>query len=235
MDRRKSESLSHTATGTHTNTHHIHATSHSHSHSHSRSNSNGSLTSNTSSEYAPMREYCERKLLHLSPILGFAKKDYFNEHNISDDNIVHILSFIKPNEYYKSIVKLSKHFEKIIKHKFEPSNICMEKSSVKDYIFTTFNQIEENYFKKERKVDLALNSRLWQVGILKSYDSTHSTFVVKVDNFTYNDVWTKQMAPYGTMTHRPANLFKLRNILSKGLFKSVFYTICSLLILFQLF
>ena len=67
-------------------------------------------SSNTVNTNIALEEYCQQKLLHLSPIVGFSRKNYFVEYNISDDIEMEIISFLKPIEIFKNITLINKQF-----------------------------------------------------------------------------------------------------------------------------
>ena len=52
--------------------------------------SNGASTSSN----VNLKEYCEKKLLSISPVMGFSRKDYFGKYNISDSVECEIVSYL---------------------------------------------------------------------------------------------------------------------------------------------
>ena len=164
-----------------------------------------------------LQNYCERKLLNLSPILGFGQKDYFFEYNINNDIIIHILSFIKINEYYKTIIKINKYFKNTIKNIFEESNYYLNNININNYKFNNFNDIIKNYFQKDRLIDYRCYDGHWSIGKLKNYNRTNlSITLLSADGKYLGECPWEHVAPCGTMTLRPLNLKKFKTILKNG-------------------
>ena len=56
---------------------------------------------NKNNNTQPLENYCNEKLLEISPIHGFSRKHYFLEYNVSSDIRMEILTYLKPIELLK--------------------------------------------------------------------------------------------------------------------------------------
>ena len=111
----------------------------------------------------PILEYCERKILPLSPILGFSRKNYFIVSNISDDVQMEILSYLKPIEIFQTILLINKQFNENVKmiHKsYRYSNIFCNKN----FTFESFDEIENLWNNDKNEIDMRIENGCWVHG-----------------------------------------------------------------------
>ena len=80
-----------------------------------------------------LENYCNQKLLEISPIHGISPKQYFEEYKISDDIRMEILTYLKPIQLFKTVTLLNKQFNKNAKTMHESTNDKFSK------VFETFN------------------------------------------------------------------------------------------------
>ena len=98
-------------------------------------------TESASQTLQSLEHYCERKLLSLSPIAGFSRKNYFIERNISDDIQTEIISYLKPIEIFKNISLVNKQFNKnvtTLHQSYRHANVFCDQN----YVFQSWEEIE---------------------------------------------------------------------------------------------
>ena len=175
-----------------------------------------------------LSQYCEKKLLDLSPIYGFSRTNYFLEYNISDDIRLEIISYLKPIEFFQSISLLNKQFNCNVLNIHESNNEKYTKLFVnRHFAFETFSQVKKYYEYSVNisrdcigKVDWQMGNGGWVVGAFEDLNhfeqSANVTAIVGGYPFRARNAPTG-VAPYHTVTHRPCNLNRFKNtILKRG-------------------
>ena len=165
-----------------------------------------------------MRQYCEGKLLKLSPILGFSRKNYFSEYKISNDIRMEIISYLKPLEIHKNIVLINKQFNNNIytmHQSFKHSHVFVNKH----YVFETFTKLKkycDNHENDHPTIDWEFDYGQWIIGRIESIDTQVHVRAVFGGQTVRATVGCCNTAPPCTMAFRPANVGKFVNILKKG-------------------
>ena len=169
-----------------------------------------------------VEDYCERKLLALSPIHGFSRKNYFVECCISDDIRMEVLSYLRPIDMFKTISLVSKQFHNNVKVMHQSQNYATTFCD-KNYVFESFEDIEDMWDNYESDVDVRRGNGLWVGGKLDNINSGDEVAYVKVQT-VYQDeqeiircsVDNSTIAPFGAMKYRPANTHRFVSLLKNG-------------------
>ena len=171
--------------------------------------------------------YCERKLLKLSPILGFSRKDYFAEYQISSDIQMKIVSYLKSLEILKTIPLINKKFKSCI----DQMHISPTYSTIFSSKFFRFLSIDElcNYFESRKKnttigqpkMDVQFVNGSWKQCKIEIFDKGFRPGV-SVSGYS-DDIYEEpiivafsRIAPFGCMTQRKGNKDRLADVLSRG-------------------
>ena len=175
------------------------------------------------------QSYCERQLLSLSPIIGFSRKNYFVQCNISDDVRMKVLSYLKPIEIFQTIPSINKRFNKNVKtmhQSYSYENMFCNKN----FVFESYEEMCSYLRRHQHKqsVDWRMDSNgCWVCGAIESTDvylDYEKVFLATVgtdEKKIYQYVKWHQVAPSGRMTRRPANMERFVNILKRGYFSEV--------------
>ena len=176
-----------------------------------------------------LENYCNQKLLEISPIHGFSPKTYFQEYNVSDDIRMDILTYLKPIQLFKTITLLNKQFNKNVKKMHSSTNSKYNKVfETSNFTFDSFLEMEEYCTNTKRKA-------LYNGGRVRvDWMSTNGFFyfdeVTDISTFqqhiTVNNCPTSlnntYVAPYGCITCRPCNKNKFVNtIIKRGYFNEL--------------
>ena len=175
-----------------------------------------------------IQTYCERSLLSLSPMVGFSRKNYFAECNISDDVRMEIISYLKPIDLFQTISLINKQFYTNITtmhQSYKYSNIICNKN----FVYQSFQDIEnifDNIFayswdEAHICIDWKMSNGRWVFGKLKSIYSRklEACVCAIVDGIEYEEqVGSFQIAPVGRMIGKPASMNRFVNILKHGYF-----------------
>ena len=161
-----------------------------------------------------LQKYCEQKLLPLSPVFGFSRRDYFLEYNICSDIITHIFSFIKINEVYTTVIKTNKHFANAVKTNFEYSNHFMNNITQKDYQFSDCRR-GCGYFAEGEFIDGRCESGKFVVARLVGHSNNSVKVLSEISNHNFY-VKFGNIAAFGAMTKRMCNLNKLARFLKQS-------------------
>ena len=168
-----------------------------------------------------LEEYCERKLLNLSPMVGFSRKNYFMAYKISNDIQMEIISYLKPIEIFKNIRLTSRKLNKNVE--------MMHQSSKYGYVFCSKHYRFESFSKTKKycdrsdndniNIDWELTSGQWLYGQATGMDTY--TMEIHVSAVMGSQVFRgkarySNAAPAGTMTCRPGDRHKFSNILKHG-------------------
>ena len=179
-----------------------------------------SSTSQTSLD-VDLEEYCERKLLCLSPILGFSRKNYFIENHISNDTRMEIVSFLKPIEIFKNISLINKQFNKnveMIHQSYKYANVFCSKHVA----FKSFGNVEKYCDRTGNgytNIDWQLSNGQWVNGWVERLDTNEEDVYVSAnigDKIERRIRGYEQVAPSCTMSYRPGNKDRFVNILKRG-------------------
>ena len=167
-------------------------------------------------------EYCQRKLLCLSPILGFSRKNYFVEYNMSNDIQMEIVSYLKPIEIFKNVTLINKQFNKNVQTMHESYKYASVFCS-KHYVFESFNKLQKYCDRSDNdektNVDWRLICGRWVHGQVDSIDPTNRG--VDCSAKVGGQILTptlgyRRVAPAWTMSYRPGNKHRFVNILKHG-------------------
>ena len=173
------------------------------------------------SNAADLEEYCEHKLLSLSPILGFSRKNYFVEYNINNDMQMEIISYLKPIEIFKNISLINKQFHTNVARMHQSSkhgNVFCNKH----YAFKSFNKVKkyrDNNDNEITTIDFKLLGGEWVYGQIDGIDTNKNKIHVSAnmgDTISKGPVAYSYIAPARTMSYRPGNKQKFVNILKHG-------------------
>ena len=127
-----------------------------------------------------LENYCNQKLLEISPIHGFSPKPYFLEYNVSNDIQMEILTYLKPFELFKTITLLNKQFNTIVEMLHESTNSKYSRIfEARNFTFDSFLEMEEYCNNRKRKafhdgvafVDWKSANGLWYYGPVTNIDS----------------------------------------------------------------
>ena len=166
--------------------------------------------------------YCERKLLSLSPMIGFSRKNYFLECKISDDVQMEILSYLEPIRLFRSILLINKQFNKNVttmhqSYKYE-NMFCN-----KNFAFESFAELT---FRQSKYIDYRMSNGYWVRGTVYRSNSRDTSVIVSSDVdrseiYQLQDKGSRHTATYGRISGRPANMQRFLNILKHGYFSEV--------------
>ena len=169
--------------------------------------------------------YCERKLLSLSPILGFSRKNYFVQCTIGDDTRMEILSYLKPIEIFQKMALINKQFNENVQmmhQSYKHANVFCNKQ----YVFESFSEVKK-YCDKNSNKNTNRNKRLdwqralgqWMYGTVDNIDKKKKWIHVRAKMGHKNVRSTNsygQVAPVGIMTYRPGNKHRFVKVLKHG-------------------
>ena len=168
-----------------------------------------------------LEEYCEHKLLSLSPILGFSRKNYFIEHNISNDIRMEIISYLKPIEIFKNITLTNKILNENVQtmhQSYQYANVFCNKH----YMFESFTKMKkycENSDNDNKDMDWRFPDGAWVCGQVDSIDPKEMEVYVSAmigDKVVTQMVGYLHVSPTCTMSFRPGNEHRFVNILKRG-------------------
>ena len=158
-----------------------------------------STTQSSSDLDSDLEEYCQHKLLSLSPILGFSRKNYFLQHNISNDIQMEIISYLKPIEIFKNITLTNKQFNEnvtAIHQSYRYANIFCDKR----YGFESFTKVKKYCDSSDSdttNVDWRRQDGKWIYGQVDSVDTTEMGFRVSA---MIDDRIVRDMVEYTRIT-----------------------------------
>ena len=185
-------------------------------------NSKKDVTSNNQSNDDSLKDYCEHKLLEISPIGGFSRKNYLIECNINDDIRIEIISYLKPNEIFKNISLINKQFSKNVQ-KIHQSHKHGKTFCNKNYTYQSLGEIQLLWAQYIYDIDWRMANGQWVSGEIDDIDMNDSVVNVtsKVDGIRY---WSTlepwEIASHGRMVHRPGNISRFINVLKHGYFSA---------------
>ena len=179
---------------------------------------------NTNNEHQKKLEnYCNQKLLEISPIHGFSPKQYFLDYKISDDIRMEILTYLKPIQLFKSISLLNKRFSKNVETIHESPNDRYSKIfETKNFTFDSFLEMEEYCTNSRRKalhdgsvfVDWRSASGFWYFDSVTNIDNYGQRISVGKCSSPLN---CSRVAPYQSMTFRHCSTNEFTNkIIKRG-------------------
>lgn len=160
-----------------------------------------------------LKTHCNQTLKHyLSPKIGFINENLFTKYNISNDLSVAIVSYIKPIEMHKSLIRLNKHFNAIIRLVKNSPKYNIDES--KHYHFESFNNLLNNYFEYGKQIDVRWFDGEWVCDKIEGYNLGEEKLELR--NCTIDASQTHRLAPVGYMRHRPTNRYKLCKIAKRS-------------------
>ena len=168
-----------------------------------------------------LENYCNQKLLEISPIHGFSPKPYFLDYKISDDIRMEILTYLKPIQLFKTITLLNKQFNKNVKKiHASPNEKYSQVFETSNFTFDSFLEMEEYCKDNKRKalhggcvyVDYRNPFGFWSfdhVKNIKNYCQCifAGTCLIPLD--------CSKVAPYRSMTFRHCSKGKFENKIVK--------------------
>ena len=171
-----------------------------------------------------VEEYCERKLLSLSPIDGFSRKNFLAKSNVSDDVRIEILSYLKPIEIFKNISLINKQFnQNVIKihqsHKYS-NMFCGD-----NFAYQSLDDISSTEDHSRIDIDWRMDNGQWISGWLDKINKEKMLAYVsanwcpyksKTGKIVFNTADCSRVAPVGSMSQRPASMNKFSNLLKHG-------------------
>ena len=182
-------------------------------------------TNNSNSKQ--LTNYCNQKLLEISPIHGFSPKRYLVEYKISDDVRMEILTYLKPIQLFKSISRVNKQFNKNVKTMHESTNSkYMSLFDTSNFTFNSFLEIEEYYNNSKRKslyngqiyVDWRHSNGFFYYGPVTGINTFSQCISARAlgNNPTSRSgiVWW-EAAPYHNVAYRPCNKNRFKNTIIK--------------------
>ena len=185
-----------------------------------------------------LENYCNQKLLEISPIHGFSPKPYFLEYNVSNDIRMEILTYLKPIQLFKTMTLLNKQFNRNVRAMHSSTNNKYSKMfETRNFTFNSFFEMEEYCNNMKRKAPAASYDR----DVLVDWSCTNGYFffgpVTNMDSFRRcisartaisssiygtrtgvnirSGIFYWEAAPYKSITHRPCNKSRFVNTIIK--------------------
>ena len=180
---------------------------------------------NQNSNTQQLENYCNEKLLEISPIHGFSPKPYFIDYKVSDDIRMEILTYLKPIQVFKAITLLNKQFHKNVQIMHESTNDKYSKIfEPRNFTFDSFLDMEEYCHNSKKKglcngrayVDWIYANGFWYSGHVTDINSFGREISASSRNGPTVRVFDhSNVAPFQSMTNRGCNLHRFKNTIIK--------------------
>ena len=179
-----------------------------------------------------LANYCNQKLLEISPIHGFSPEAYFTQYKISNDVRMEILSYLKPIQLFKTISLLNKQFNKNVSTMHESRNSkYMTLFNTSNFTFHSMLEFHEYCSNNHRKslfdgqiwVDWMFFIGKFCSGVLTSFDPVKQYISARLiaggteSRQLQSDhaVPVSLVAPFNSLVRRPCNKNRFKNTIIK--------------------
>ena len=171
-----------------------------------------------------LENYCNQKLLEISPIHGFSPKPYFLDYKVSDDIRMEILTYLKPIELFKTIRLLNKQFNKNVERMHESTNDKYSRIfEISNFTFDSFLEMEEYCNSNKRKglhdgrvyVDWMSTNGYWYHGPVTNINPFDGYISASSTHGPTASLHHARVAPYRSMFERGCNTNRFKNTIIK--------------------